>query len=121
MTVKKIPVKFNHLERDWNLINREKKNYFQLSGRFQFHSRQSIYTCNNEVTVGLGSTVYPSHTEIYIYLITFVGESSHPSSVDPLFINESILKNQLKFDVCTEKCAHKTSKWDPIGVIPVIA
>ena len=73
------------------------------------------------MAVGLGSTVYPSHTEIYIYLITFVRESSHPSSVDPLFINESILKNQLKFDVCTEKCAHKTSKWDPIGVIPVIA
>ena len=51
MTVKKITVKFKHLERDWNLINRGKKNYFELSGRIQFHSPQSTYTCNNEVIV----------------------------------------------------------------------
>ena len=35
--------------------------------------------------------------------ITFIDESSHPSSVDALFMNESIFKNQLMFDVCTKK------------------
>ena len=44
-------------------------------------------------------------------LITFVGESC-PEQCRPTahYINENILRNQLKFDVCTEKCAHKTSK-----------
>ena len=47
--LKRLHSNFKHLERDWNLIKRGKKNYFELSGRFQFHSPQ--YICNNEVTV----------------------------------------------------------------------
>ena len=40
----------------------------------------------------------------------YIGKSSHPRSVDPLFINESIFKNQLKLDVCTKKCASKNTR-----------
>ena len=40
----------------------------------------------------------------------YIGKSSHPSSVDPLFINESIFKNQLQLDVCTKKCASNNTR-----------
>ena len=40
----------------------------------------------------------------------YIGKWSHPSSVDPLFINESIFKNQLQLDVCTKKCASNNTR-----------
>ena len=40
----------------------------------------------------------------------YIGKSSQPSSVDPLFINESIFKNRLQLDVCTKKCASNNTR-----------
>ena len=41
----------------------------------------------------------------------YIGKSSQPSSVDPLFINESIFKNRLQLDVCTKKCASNNTRF----------